>query len=186
MSRVLGPRLLGAAVALRARFVPTGVFLEEILQAAIHEPPRCQGAHGGVRLDLGGVEEQLLAPHQPRFDAQPDDPLEEAPEDLQTVAFADPGEGGVVGQPLVEVVSHVPPQRKAVGHRLHEAAFRTEILEEHDEPQLEEDHGVDRASAAARVERAHQLAHEREVDRLLQAPVEVVLGDEEIQREVFG
>ncbi len=170
----------------RAFLVLVGGVLEEVLQVGLHKPPRRQGVHGGVRLDLGGVEEQLPTSHQPRLDAHPDDLLEEAAEDREPVAFPDPGEGGVVGQGLVEVVAHVPSQVEAVGHRLHESTFRTETLEEEDELQLEEDHRVDRSPAAPGVERAHQLPHEREVDPLLQAPVEVVLGDEEIQREVFG
>ena len=51
---------------------------------------------------------------------------------------------------------------------------------------FEEDHRVDRPSAAPGVERAHQLPHEREVDPLLQAPVEVVLRDQDLQGEIVG
>jgi hypothetical protein len=59
--------------------------------------PRDAALHGGVGLDLGGVEEELLAPHQPRLEALLDDPLEEAPKDSQAEAIPDAGEAGVVG-----------------------------------------------------------------------------------------
>src|SRR5215213_9349217 len=105
-----------------------------------HEPPRRQGVNGGVRLDLGGIDEQLLAPHQTGLEALLDDPLEEVSEDLETVAVPDPGEAGVVGQRFVEVVAEVPTQREAVGDYAHELTLRREVLEEHDELELEEDH----------------------------------------------
>ena len=57
-------------------------FLEEFLQMGLQGPPRCQGVHRGVRFDLGSVEEQLLAPYQPRLEAHLDYLLEEASEDL--------------------------------------------------------------------------------------------------------
>jgi hypothetical protein len=56
--------------------------LEESLQMGLDGPPRGQGAHRGVRLDLGRVEEQLLSPYQPGIHAHLHYPLEEAPEDL--------------------------------------------------------------------------------------------------------
>jgi hypothetical protein len=56
-------------------------------------------------LYLGRVEEELLAPQQPGLGALFDGPLEEAPKDLQAETLPDAGERGVVGQPLVEIVS---------------------------------------------------------------------------------
>jgi len=93
-----------------------------------HEPPRRQGVHGGVRLHLSGVDEQLLAPHQPGLEALLNDPLEEATEDLQPVAVPDPGEAGVLGQRFVEVVTEVPTQREAIGDYAHELTLRPEVL----------------------------------------------------------
>jgi hypothetical protein len=51
---------------------------------------------------------------------------------------------------------------------------------------FEEDYRIDRMPTAIGVQREHQLAHEREVDPLLQAPVEVVLRDQDLQGEIVG
>ena len=56
---------------------------EEPAQVGIGGEPGYPALHGGVSLDLGRVEEELLAPHQPGIDALLHDPLEEATEDLQ-------------------------------------------------------------------------------------------------------
>jgi hypothetical protein len=92
----------------------------------------------------------------------------------------------VVGQGFEQVVAEVPPQREPVGDDAHQLALAPEILEEHDELQLEEDHRVDRRPAALGVERPHQLPHEREVEPRLQAAVEVVLWDQVLKRDVVG
>ena len=64
-----------------------------------------QGIDGGVGLDLGGVEEELLAPDEAGLLAQVDDLSEEAREELDAEPLADAGEAGVVGQGLVEGVA---------------------------------------------------------------------------------
>jgi hypothetical protein len=86
---------------------------------------------GGEGFHLGGIEEQLLTPHQPGLDALLDDSLEEAPEDPQAEAFADAGERRMVGQRLEEVVAQVSPHREAIRDHPHELAFGAQILEEH-------------------------------------------------------
>jgi hypothetical protein len=52
----------------------------------------------GVRRDLGGVDIELVPPDQPRRDALLDELLEEPPEDVKSVAVAQGGEAGVVGE----------------------------------------------------------------------------------------
>ena len=51
--------------------------------------PGKQAVYGGIRLHLGRVEEQLIAPYQPRLDAQLDDLLEEVPKNLKAVVLTD-------------------------------------------------------------------------------------------------
>jgi hypothetical protein len=62
-----------------------------LLQMALHQGARPHRLERGVGLDLGGVEEQLLAPHEPRFGARLHDPLEEAAEHPKPEAFPDTG-----------------------------------------------------------------------------------------------
>jgi hypothetical protein len=92
----------------------------------------------------------------------------------------------VVGQGLVEVVAQVPSQGQAVCHRPHELALRAEVLEEHDQLELEEDDRVNGRPAAPRVERGDELPDEREVQPRLQAAVEVVFGHQILQGQVTG
>jgi hypothetical protein len=92
--------------------------------------PRDQAVHGGVRLDLGRVEEEFFTPDQPGLHAQLHYPFEESPKDLKSIALADLGEARVVGQRLLEIVCEVPPQAQTVGHDLHQLALRAQILKE--------------------------------------------------------
>jgi hypothetical protein len=85
---------------------------------------------GGVGLYGGRIEEQLFAPHEAGIHAHLDYPLEEGPEDLEPVAFADPGEGRVIGQGFVQVVAEVPANAEAVGHDPHELPLAAQILAE--------------------------------------------------------
>jgi hypothetical protein len=84
----------------------------------------------------------------------------------------------VIGQGFVQVVSKVPAYRDAVRHDPHELSLAGDVLEKHDQLQLEENLGIDARPAVFGVQRGHQPPDEREVQLLLQSAVEVVLGDE--------
>ena len=160
--------------------------LEQLLDVPDHLEPRDERAPGCVGLHRGRVEEQLVAPHEPRLDAQPHDPLEEPAEDLEAVALADARQRRVVGQRLVQVVAEVPPQGEPIRDHPHEPAFGAQVLEEHHQLQLEEDDWVHRWPAATGVKRGDDLPRKREVDLRLQPAVEVVRGDQLLQRDVAG
>ena len=113
---------------------------------------------------LGCIEEELLPPDQPGLEAQLHDVLEEAAEVRQAEPLADAGQAGVVGQRLVQVVAEVPAVRQVEGDRLHELALGPQTLEEHDQLELEEDHGVDARAPAGGVAVAGPLAHEAQVE----------------------
>jgi hypothetical protein len=76
---------------------------EQLAEVRLDREARGDRIERRVRLDLGGVEVQLLAPDQPGLAALLDDRLEEAAEDGQAVAPPDPGQAGVVGQLLIQV-----------------------------------------------------------------------------------
>ncbi len=90
-----------------------------------HHPP--QAGHDGVDVRVGphpgGVEEELLPPHQPGLLAQLHHPLEEAPEDGDAQALPDLAQGGVVGQRLVQGVAQVPAVGQVQAGRLDELAL---------------------------------------------------------------
>ena len=99
---VRGPDLGEDPVSVAARFLGKDL-RQVVLQLTLQERPRARRVQRRVRLHLGGVDEQLLAPHESCLDAFLDDPLEEAPKDPQTEALLDPSEARVVGQRLEEV-----------------------------------------------------------------------------------
>jgi hypothetical protein len=68
----------------------------------------------------------------------------------------------MVGQGFVEVLAQVPAQREAIGYKAHGLPFGAQILEEHHQLQLEEDHRVHRRANRAGVEGTHQFPGERE------------------------
>ncbi len=112
------------------------VAADDLAQAGAHR------AHRGVGPHLRRVEEQPLTPDQPGVDAELDNAVEEAPEDVEPIPLADLREAGVVGQALAQVVAKVPAQAQAVGSDAHELPLGADALEEHDELELEEDDRV--------------------------------------------
>src|SRR5687768_10382856 len=103
---------------------------------------------GGVGIDLGGVEVQLLPPDETRLAALLDDRLEEAAEDRQAVALPDPGQARVVRQLLVQVIPQVPPDAQPIGSYPDQLPLGADPFEEHHELELEEDPRIDRRSPA--------------------------------------
>src|SRR5215207_11628687 len=112
----------------------------------LHGEARRDRLQRGIRLDLGGVEVELFAPHKAGFYALLHDLLEEAAEDSKPVAIPDPGEAGVVGHGLVEVVPQIPADAQTVCCDLHQLPLGADALKEHHQLQPEEDFWFDGAA----------------------------------------
>src|SRR5215207_6827027 len=125
----------------------------------LHGEARRDRLQRGIRLDLGGVEVELFAPHKAGFYALLHDLLEEAAEASKTVAIPDPGKAGVVGQGLVEVVSQVPADAKAVGDDGHQLTLASQSLEEKDKLELEKHYRIDARTAGESVTIPEQIPH---------------------------
>jgi hypothetical protein len=91
----------------------------------------------------------------------------------------------VVGQGLVEVVPQIPADAKAVGHNSHQLPLTSQSLEEEDKLEFEKHHRVDARATSGGVAIVDQFPHKREVEHPLQESVEIVLGDEFFEREVW-
>ena len=89
----------------------------------------------------------------------------------------------MVGQRLGQVVAEIPAQAEPVGDDPQQLALGAQPLEEQDQLQLEEDDRVDGGSPGLRVGLPNQVAHEAEIERALQMAVEVVRGNEVLQRD---
>lgn len=72
------------------------------------------------------------------------------------------------------MVAQIPADAQPVGGGAHEEAFRANALEEHDELEAKEDHGIDRWASNARVPILDQVTDEREIEHLVQMAVEVL------------
>jgi len=83
--------LTGLRLRIALRLITAGG--KELPQMVIDGKARLQGVEGGVGLHFGGVEEELLPPHQPCLVTPVDDVLEEAAEDGQPQALSNSGEG---------------------------------------------------------------------------------------------
>src|SRR5215217_621231 len=92
----------------------------------------------------------------------------------------------LVGQGLVQVVPEVPANAQTVCRDLHESALRADVLEEHHQLQTKKDHRIDARTARTSVVILDELPDERQVDRRLEATVEVVLRDQILQRDFAG
>ena len=91
----------------------------------------------------------------------------------------------MVGQKLVEIVAQVPADTEAVGGDLHQLALGAQILQKENKLELKENHRVDRGPPARSIAVSNQFAYEREVDGSFQTTIEVILGDEIFEREIF-
>lgn len=71
-----------------------------------------QAVNRGIRLNFGAIEIELLAPDQPRRDAQFHDPFKELLKGRQAIALADLAESAVVGHCFSQGVADVPALRQ--------------------------------------------------------------------------
>ena len=87
------------------------------------------------------------------------------------------------GSVLVEGVAQVPAVGQVEAGRLDELALGADALEEHDQLQLEEDDRVDAGPAPLGVQLPRPVADEAQVELGFQVAVEVVPGNEVLQRD---
>jgi hypothetical protein len=87
------------------------------------------------------------------------------------------------GRLFIERIADVPAVGQVEAGRLDELPLRADPLEEHDQLQLEEDDRIDAGSAAVGVVLRDPLADEAQVEPSLQVRVEVIGGDEVLQRD---
>ena len=113
------------------------------------------------------------------------DAVEEATEDIDTVAVADLAESRVVRKWLVEVIAQKPSEAESIGCDLHELALGAQPFEEHDELKAEEDDRVDGRASARRVAGLNKLTYKGEVDRPLNMTIEMVARDKLVQRDTL-
>jgi hypothetical protein len=92
----------------------------------------------------------------------------------------------VLGQWLVEIITHVPPNREALGDDAHQFSLATDALIEHDQLQTEEHFRVYARTARGGVEMLHQVSHEGEIELLLKTAVKIVLWHELFEGDVVG
>jgi len=114
-----------------------------------------------------------------------DDRLEEAAERHQPVPGPNPGQAGVVGQRLVRGVAEVPAVGQVQAGDLDQLTLRADPLEEHDQLELEEDDRVDARPPAVLIGAADQGADERQIELRLKQAIEVVRGDQGVQRRQY-
>ena len=89
----------------------------------------------------------------------------------------------MIGQRLGEVIAQIPAQAEPIGHDLHQLPLRAQPFEEQDQLQLEEDDRIDGGSSAVGIGLPHQLTHEAQVERPLQVAIEVIGGNQVIERQ---
>ena len=103
-------------------------------------------------------------------------------EDGQTKPDTNRTQGGVIGQRFVQVVAEIPTVGEVEAGDLDSFAFRAQSFEEHNQVQLEEDHGINRGPPTASVHVSDEVTHEREVEGTVEMSVEVVRGHGSFER----
>jgi hypothetical protein len=128
---------------------------------------RDEGVDVGVGLDLGGIDVELPASDQVRLLAEVDDRLEEALEQVDPQPLPDASETRVVGEVRVEGIPLIPAMRQVEAGCLDEPALGADTLEEHDQLQLEEVHGVDGGATPFGIQLSRPVADKIQVERRL-------------------
>src|SRR5262249_31939536 len=83
-----------------------------------------------------------------------------------------------------QVVAKVPMHAEAISRLAHQLAFRANAFKEHDQLQLEEDDRIKGGTALACVGLVHELAYKRKVQSSFQMPIEVILRNQFLQRNI--
>jgi hypothetical protein len=86
----------------------------------------------------------------------------------------------------VEFITHVPPNREALGDDAHQFSLATDALMEHDQLQTEEHFRVYARTARGGVAILNQFSDEGEIELLLKPAVEVILWHELFEGDVVG
>jgi len=89
----------------------------------------------------------------------------------------------MIGQRFVEIVAEIPTMSQIETGDLDEFALRAEVLEEHDEMELEEDDRIDRGSTARGIAVGDEVTHESEVENVFEVAVEMVVRDGSLKGE---
>jgi hypothetical protein len=147
---------------------------------------RHHGIAARIALNLGRVYEQFLAPDKPGIPAQPDDLIEESTEDLKSEPLPDPGQGGVVGERLIEVVAHIPTMREIQRSPLDELSLGANALEHHDQLELEEHDWIDAGPTSFGVAILNPVANKGEIQDRFEMPVDVVRREQGFEADQRG
>jgi hypothetical protein len=89
----------------------------------------------------------------------------------------------VVGQRLVEVVAEIPAVSKVEAGGLDELAFRADALEEHGQLEFEEDHRVNRGTAAGGVAIGDPYPNDAKIQSRIKVAIEVISRAELLKRD---
>jgi hypothetical protein len=66
----------------------------------------------------------------------------------------------------------------------HQETFRADVLEKHDQLELEKNSGVNRGTTTACIGLLYELTHKRQVQRSLKMPIEVIGRDKIFQAHI--
>jgi hypothetical protein len=94
-----------------SRTVALRLLSEQLDQMIVDDLPQAwdDRVKGSVGSDLGGIEQELLAPDQSGIVTELDDMLEEPTKEGKPQAIADAGQAGMIRERLIQMVPKIPP-----------------------------------------------------------------------------
>src|SRR5439155_6437717 len=125
---------------------------------------------------------ELFAPDQSCLLALVDNGLKEATEQLDAIALTNTRETRMVGQRLIQIVADVPAHAEPISSKLHQESFRANVVEEHHQLQLEEDHRIYGGATCTSIRLFDQVAHKREIYHIIQMAIEMIGWNKLIKR----
>src|SRR5581483_6942812 len=132
----------------------------------------------GIGIHLGGIDVEFLAPHEFGLLALFHNRFEEAAKNVQSITGANTAQARMIGERLVEIIAQIPTNTQAVSRLEHELAFGANALKKHHQLQLKKDNRVNRRTTQVCIGLLDKRPYKREIQLLLQMPIEIVLWDE--------
>src|SRR6266436_5819807 len=97
--------------------------MEQVVQMSVDEEAWFERCLRGIGLDLRTINVQFLTPDQSRLLALLHNGLKETPKGFHPITVAYPGQARMIGERLIQIISHIPADTQPISNLAHQQTF---------------------------------------------------------------